>query len=261
MKTPIDNRNESHPGIPYAWTLGVVLVTTVVCFAFRSRVNPTSIAMVLLLAVVFVASRFDRGPAVVASVLAIAIFDFMFIPPYYTFNVHDRSYFVTFAVMLVVALSMSRLTATIRDQAREAREDAARTAAVFALSQELAEAKNATSILEIAARHTGKAARGKATIVVADGTNPENVFEELEVRVAAGWALQHGEAAGAGTRRCAASEAILVPLRGSRILGVMAVQPEPPGRKASSADSKTAQAFADQAALALELGSQAVRRG
>lgn len=253
-------RSESRPGTQYGWTLGVVVATTAMCVAFRPLVNPTSIAMVLLLAVVFVASRFDRGPAVLASLLAMAIFDFMFIPPYYAFDVHDKSYFVTFAVMLVVALSMSRLTATIREQAREAREDAARTAALFAQSQELANAENAASILEIAARHAGKAARGKATIVMVDGVNPEGVFEDLEVRVAAGWALQHGEAAGAGTRHCAASEAILVPLRGSRILGVMAVRPEPSGRKVTAADSQTAQALADQAALALELGSLAARR-
>jgi K+-sensing histidine kinase KdpD len=48
----------------YLKALGVVLFTTAICFPFRSRVNPTSIAMVLLLGVVIVASRFDRGPAV-----------------------------------------------------------------------------------------------------------------------------------------------------------------------------------------------------
>ena len=48
------------------------------------------------------------GPALLASVLSIAAFDFVFVPPYYTFNVHDGAYFLTFGVMLVVALIMSR---------------------------------------------------------------------------------------------------------------------------------------------------------
>ena len=108
------------PAVQYARMLGVMAVATAACFAFRSRLNPTDVAMVLLLGVVFVAARSGRGPSVAASVLGIVVFDFLFVPPYYTFTVAESSYFFTFAVMLVVALSMSRLTASIRDHAIEA---------------------------------------------------------------------------------------------------------------------------------------------
>ena len=57
-----------------------------------------------------------------ASLLSIAAFDFVFVPPYYTFNVHDSAYFLTFGVMLAVALSMGQLTARIREQAEAADE-------------------------------------------------------------------------------------------------------------------------------------------
>ncbi len=82
------------------------------------------------------AARSGLGPSIAASVFGIAAFDFLFVPPYYTFAVAESSYFFTFAVMLVVALSMSRLTAAIRDHAIEAREQAARTAALFDQSRD-----------------------------------------------------------------------------------------------------------------------------
>ena len=43
--------------------------------------------MVYLLGVLVVAYRFGRGPAIVASMLSVALFDFLFVPPYYSFAV------------------------------------------------------------------------------------------------------------------------------------------------------------------------------
>jgi two-component system sensor histidine kinase KdpD len=257
------------PAGGYGWMLATMGAATAACFAFRSSLTPTDVAMVLLLGVVFVASRYGRGPAVAASVLGIAAFDFLFVPPYYTFAVAESSYLFTFAVMLLVALIMSGLTATIRQQAIEAREGEMRTAALFALSRELAEAESREAIVGIAARHVGLAGGGAATIVLADEVGVEDgvphwpsggLFEDSAARVAAGWAYQHGEAAGLGTRHCAVGEVLVAPLRASaHTLGVVAVQPEPIGRWPTGAECRTVQALADQAALALELGTLAQR--
>src|SRR6266545_4754117 len=124
----------------YASALGIVALSAALCFALRPRLKTVDVAMVLLLGVVAVAALYRRGPAVLASVLSIAVFDFVFVPPYYTFGVHDTAYFLTFGVMLAVALVMSGLTARIRDQREEARERERRTAALYAMERELATA-------------------------------------------------------------------------------------------------------------------------
>src|SRR5437763_15674136 len=103
----------------YASALGIVALCTALCLALRPRLKRVDVAMVLLLGVVAVAALYRRGPAVLASVLSIAVFDFVFVPPYYTFGVHDTAYFLTFGVMLAVALVMSGLTARIQDQREE----------------------------------------------------------------------------------------------------------------------------------------------
>jgi two-component system sensor histidine kinase KdpD len=240
-----------------------------VCFVFRSRLNPTDVAMVLLLGVVFVAARSGRGPSLAASVLGIAVFDFLFVPPYYTFAVAESSYFFTFGVMLVVALTMSRLTAAIRDYAIEAREGAVRTAALFEQSRELAEAGSREAIIAIATRHIGLAGGGTARIVLTDDVGIEDgaprwpsgsFFEDTETRVAGGWAYSKGEAAGNGTGHLAAGDVCVAPLRApSRVLGVVAVRPDQLDRVLTGAECQTIQALADQAAVALELGTTAQR--
>src|ERR1044071_7391626 len=148
-------------GREYPLAAGFVVLASALCFAFRSSLKTVDVAMVLLLAVVGVAARYRRGPALLASTLSIAIFDFVFVPPYYTFNVHDTAYFLTFGVMLAVALVMSGLTARIREQAEEARERERRTAALYALDRDLAAAGDRDSLREVAARHIGRAASGE----------------------------------------------------------------------------------------------------
>ena len=114
----------------YGYAVFIILAASLVCLAMRSHLATIDVAMALLLAVVLVASRYRRGPALVASALSIAVFDFVFVPPYYTFDVHDSAYILTFFVMLVVALAMSRLTSRIRDDAEASRERERRTAAL-----------------------------------------------------------------------------------------------------------------------------------
>jgi len=259
------------PPVQYARMVAIMGATTAVCFVLRSRLNPTDVAMILLLGVVFVASRSGRGPAVVASILGIAAFDFLFVPPYYTFAVAESSYVFTFAVMLVVALTMSRLTATIREHAISARERAARTTALFDMSRELAEAESRGAVVAIATRHIGQAAGGRAEMVLTDEVGIEDgaprwpaggLFEDTAARVAGGWAFGNGEAAGNGTRHLAAGDVCVAPIRApSRILGVVAVRPDTLDRVLSEAECRTIQSLADQAALTIELGTVAQRWG
>ena len=68
---------------------------------------------------VIVALRFSRGPAIATSVLCVAAFDFVFVPPRNRFTVDDLQYLLTFAIMLAVALVISRLVESVRRQAAE----------------------------------------------------------------------------------------------------------------------------------------------
>ena len=96
------------------------------------------LTMVYLLGVVVSAVAFGRGPAVLASVLSVAIFDFAFVPPRYTFEVADAQYLVVFAVMLAVAVITGTLTARLREQREESRMRERRTEALYRLTHDLA---------------------------------------------------------------------------------------------------------------------------
>ena len=97
----------------------VVAGCTAVAAFMDRHFDPSNLTMIYLLGVVVTAIAFGRGPAVWAALLSVAVFDFAFVPPRFTFTVADTQYLITFGVMLVVAIVIGTLTAGLREQ-REA---------------------------------------------------------------------------------------------------------------------------------------------
>lgn len=245
----------------YGLAIGVVAATALATLPLRNILNPIDVAMVFLLAVVVVAARARRGPALLACALAILAFDVLFVPPYYRLTVADADFLLTFAVMLAVALLMTRLTTRIREQAAAAIEGERRTRARFALSQELA-GTGVARVREVLANALERVVGVPGRMVVAadlgpDGGPPQwpvdDLFRETEVRVAATWAVQHGELAGHGTLQGAEGEALILPIAtGHRRVGVMAFATARAGRTVSPADQRLLRELLAEGAVALD---------
>ena len=117
----------------YAWALLVVAAATALGWALshglhvpaphaHPRVDNSNVLMLYLLGVLWIATRYSRGAAVVATLLGVAAFDFCFVQPYLTFSVADKKDIVTFAVMLLTALTISTLTHRARTESEAARQ-------------------------------------------------------------------------------------------------------------------------------------------
>lgn len=111
-----------------------------------------NIVMLFLLTVVLVAVHLGRGPAVVAAFLSVAMFDFFFVPPRFSFAVSDVQYLLTFAVMLTVALVTGHLTARLRLQALIASNRERRAHALYEMARELSGALTIEQVTDIAGR-------------------------------------------------------------------------------------------------------------
>jgi two-component system sensor histidine kinase KdpD len=255
-------------GAPYLRSAGIVGLAGVLGFGLRSWVNVTDIAMLFLLAVMVSAAWDGARPAVVASVLAIALFDFVFVPPYYTFAVADATYVFTFVVMLVVALSISRLAARIRGQAEAAREREQHTAALYALSRRLAGARSARELGEAVAGQVRETFHAPATVLLPDEAGGFAALAGGSAPAAPGqaaqgvarWVLEHGKPAGIGTETLPGADALYVPITASdRALGVLRVEVRDQRRARDPIERQLLEAVADQAGIAFERAALAAR--
>ena len=112
-----------------------------------------NLIMFFLLGVVFIATRFGRGPSILASFLGVAIFDFFFVTPYFSFSVSDSQYLVTFLAMLTVGVVISNLMANVRSQAKVAAHRERRATVLYAMSKDLATSQNEDEIVRTAVHH------------------------------------------------------------------------------------------------------------
>jgi two-component system sensor histidine kinase KdpD len=243
----------------YGKAVVTVLLATSLAWLMFPFFEVSNLIMVYLLGVIAVATRWGRGPSLLASVLSVAAFDFFFVPPYLTFAVSDTEYLVTFVVMLLVAVVISTLTIRIRTQAEAAREREERTAALYAMSRELASTRGVEALLAIAVRHVGEVFRSQVVILLPDtggGLAPrpggQYVMDANELGVAR-WVYEHRQLAGLGTATLPGASALYLPLLASRgPVGVLGVRPA--DRRALDAPEQLHQleTFGNQMALAIE---------
>lgn len=242
----------------YLKALLTVLIFTGIAQLMSNSFELSNVVMTYLLGVVIVAGCYGRGPAIVSSILSVAAFDFFFVPPRLTFAVSDTQYLVTFAVMLVVAIVISTLTARIRQQAETAMIREQRTSALYSLSKELACNLDEQSIIATGLRHIRAVFDCEAELFLAgkDGTlqactTPQAAFP-FDSGVAL-WVHENRCAAGLGTNTLPGMAALYVPIVGARQpLGVIAVCPNRKSRFASPEQQKLLEAFGNQMALAFE---------
>ncbi len=152
-EAPAGDGKSRWPG--YAVAAGVPALCTAAGFLGSGFFDLLNLVMIYLLGVMLVASRYGRGPSVMTSALSVAAFDFFFVPPQFTFAVSDIRYMATFAVMFLVGIVISNLTASLRTQARVAGYREKRAGSLYELSRQLARSHN----VEDAVLHGGQADR------------------------------------------------------------------------------------------------------
>lgn len=100
----------------------LVATATVVLKVFGGHVNPTTVALVLLLLVLFVATAWGSKPAILASLLGVACFNFFFLPPFGTFSIAEPENWIAFIAFVITAVTAGQLSARAKRRAEEAEE-------------------------------------------------------------------------------------------------------------------------------------------
>ena len=245
----------------HLWAVVATAACTGIAWLMFDHFDLANLIMVYLLGVIVVAARYGRGPSVLSSILSVVSFDFFFVPPRFSFAVTDSQYLVTFAVMLLVALVISNMTASTRHQAKIAGHRERRIASLYAMSRELAATRGEENILDIAVKHVAEVFEAQAVILLPNETgrivypesqgSPQSCHgSDLSV---AQWVFDHGQMAGQGTDTLPGGDMVYIPLNASSgMIGVLALLPLNPARIALPEQQRLLETFTSQIALALE---------
>lgn len=253
-----------------SWTqylLGFVMTAaiTLFCIPFRDNTDLINIALIYQLPVMMSAFWWGRWPSYFVAVVAVAQFNFLFIPPLYTFNVADAQHIWSFVIFLIVAFVIGGRTEWLRAEAESARQRERSTRALYEFSKEIAAVVDLKLILQGLVRQAAETI-GRPVSVLLPADNGELTVSarheplrrslaptsdkaaELE---AASWAYAHGHAAGRSTNTLSGVQSLYIPLVASHhVIGVLGIHLDQ--QPVSPEERRLIDAWVSLAALAIE---------
>lgn len=189
----------------YALAVVATVIAAALAWAVASVLPLPNISLVFLAAVLLVAVRSSLGPSLVCAALSFLTYDFLFIPPKFSFAIQREEDVLTLLFFLLMAALTGNLAARQRRQLQALRDTQEETSELLDLSRKLTAATDRQAVISAAAHHLEGWSDLDLCLVNRDDhgglkveTGGPLTFTEAE-RAAADWAWQHDQPAGKGT--------------------------------------------------------------
>jgi two-component system sensor histidine kinase KdpD len=189
----------------YVLALVATVLASALAWAVSSVLPLPNISLVFLAAVLLVAVRSSLGPALACAALSFLTYDFLFIPPNFSFAIQREEDVLTLLFFLLMAALTGNLAARQRRQLQALRDTQEETTELLDLSRKLTAATDRQAVVSAAAQHLNGWSDLQLCLLNRDGQGGWKVetggpleFTESE-RAAADWAWQHDQPAGMGT--------------------------------------------------------------
>ncbi len=136
------------------YLIAALSVAGITLFGYRwLHLNPTTIALALLLGVLGISASWGLRQAVFMSVIATLAFDYFFLPPIGAFTIADPQNWIALFAFLVTAAAVSELSARARRGARSAVERRQELERLYAFSQLLLSSDSPAGLLNLIPRY------------------------------------------------------------------------------------------------------------
>lgn len=163
--------NSRHVVSAVRWLLTLAALAGIILIYRRwVHVNPTTVALTLVLFILLLAARLGLRYAVVVSALATACYNFYFLPPLGAFVIADPQNWLAMFTFLATGVIGSRLSQKARDEADLALKKQRELELLFALSRDLLQTENVAELVNALPMLVNAAARtASSTLYLLDG--------------------------------------------------------------------------------------------
>lgn len=248
------------PSREWLEALGIVTGVTVFSLLVVSLTGYESISFLYLLAVLLAAFRLSRWPVLVLAALGALCWNFLFIPPYYTFAIgrfHDG---LMFGLLFLLAVILGQLTSRLREREKTERLREKRTSTLLAFTQVLSSEPETSRALQRACGMMENLfdievcilTRLNEEILQEKPAEGRTFVPDEKERGVAAWVYTHRKPAGKFTGTLGYAESLHLPLYTAALnLGVLLVRPRG-DRSFDVSERALLENFAMQLGFALE---------
>ncbi|MFT4047809.1 MAG: DUF4118 domain-containing protein [Solimonas sp.] len=219
-------------GADHLYALLYAGVAALGAFAVDRWLSVPNVSMLFLPAVIVAATRSGLVPGLGCALACAALYNFMFLPPLYTFTIGDPANVIALVAFLLTAAFVSRLSARARDQARLASDQAMLNGELLQFSRQIAGLRRLDELMGVAARRIAQMLDVEAVVLSSDpdglrlrgASSSQAVLDEFDL-AAANWCREKGRAAGRGSDTLPGSRWLFVPMLSDQAaVGVVGVR-------------------------------------
>ncbi len=210
--------------------LAVAGAVTGVSLAIFDYTGYWAVALFYLLAVVLAGMRLSRWPTLFLATLSALLWNFLFIPPRFTFYISLFQDFVMFGAYFVIAIVIGQLATQLREREQAERRREERATALYRFTRDLAASRDLDEALPKVLALIKNSFQADPGIWLRDegglSQHPASMYRcSTKDESVAMWAFQKKQAAGRSTDTLPDAESLHVPLvTGDRSEGVLSLR-------------------------------------
>lgn len=266
-RTPPAERTGLPSWAGWAATPALVAAATAVGLAFDGVVPDGALGMVYLVPIVAAAVGFGPLRGALAAALSFLAWNYLFLPPRYTFTISGPQDVVGVVVFALVALLLAGTTGRLGQSVRAARTRMLGLRRLVEVSRRLGAAGDKGDLVQAIAEQASRIAGGPACVLLLLPPLPGEAAPEPVLRAsvpidaepdeasmaAARWAVANRRMAGHGTDTLPSAAWQFRPMRTARgLVGLVGLRPPAEGEPLDGEADRALDALLDQAAIALE---------
>jgi two-component system sensor histidine kinase KdpD len=226
----IDERLARAPWRDFGFALLIAAAVTGVSLLIFEFTGYSAVALFYLFAVVLAGMRLRRWPTLFLAALSALLWDFLFVPPRFTFYISQIPDLLMFGAYFVIALVVAHLATKLRQREQAERRREERAIALYRFTRSLAASRDLDEALPKALALIKDTFRCNVAVWLYDenglSRHPASSFvPSSKDESVAVWAFQRKQAAGRSTDTLPDAESLHVPLvTGDSAEGVLSLR-------------------------------------
>ena len=215
-------------------TLLIITGVTALCFYLEKLSGYSSISLIYLLAIVLSGMILSRWSVLLLGALSALLWDYLFIPPRFTFVINKPHDLMMLGMFFVIALAMGHITTRLREREQTERKQEDRLNTLYQLTRIIAMTRESKEAIKNALEKLEEVLKVRGAIFLTDSKGrPDfeksrcgNLVLSGKERSVATWAFQKRETAGRFTETLPEAENYFLPLVSmNKSLGVLVICP------------------------------------
>jgi two-component system, OmpR family, sensor histidine kinase KdpD len=230
QRESIDERISRVPWADFGIALAIAGVVTALSLSVFNYTGYSAVALFYLFAVLLAGMRLKRGPTLFLAALSALLWNFLFVPPRFTFYISRVPDLLMFGAYFVIALVVAHLSTKLRQREQAERRREERAIALYRFTRALAASRDLDEALPKVVALIKDTFQADVVVSLFDQNGlfrhpASSFFPSSKDESVAVWAFQKKQAAGRSTDTLPDAESLHVPLvTGDSAEGVLSIR-------------------------------------